>query len=291
MEETKRNPLFRILIVVSFLLMITVNLIATLVKINGQTTGEVSDAYPNLLAPAGITFSIWSVIYVLLLAYVIYQLIFFTKNRDSDSYLTMVKIGVIFILSSLINTAWIFTWHYELFLVSVILILALLLCLILISMSLRKKSLSFSEKLLIRLPFSIYFGWITIATIANITTFLVSIGWSGGGLSESLWTIVMIIVGTFIAFGTVLFAKDPAYGLTVVWAFAGIGIKHLDPNEFDGEYMPIVIVVCVCAAILFLESIVIAIFGKLPSSKNKQTQTSDIHEAVSYKVEDSTPET
>ncbi|MDD3959857.1 MAG: tryptophan-rich sensory protein [Clostridiaceae bacterium] len=269
MEETKRNPLLRVLIIVSFVLMVAANAIATLVKINGQTTAEVSDAYGNLFAPAGITFSIWSVIYTLLLAYAIYQLIFFAKNRDADSHRTMVRIGVLFILSSIINTAWIICWHYELFIITVALIFALLLCLILISMSLRKKKLSLAEKILVRLPFSIYFGWITVASIANVTTFLVSIEWPGLGLSEMLWTVIMLVAGTLIAAGTVLFAKDLFYGLTVVWAYAGIVIKHLDPEGFDGEYLPIIIVACVCIAILLLESIVIGIFGKLPSSGKK----------------------
>ncbi|MBN1775724.1 MAG: tryptophan-rich sensory protein [Clostridiales bacterium] len=270
MEEPKRSPIFRILIVLSFVAMLTANALATLIRINGMTTGEVSDAYPNLFAPAGITFSIWSVIYTLLLAYVIYQLVFFAKSRDSDSYITMVKVGVVFIISSLINTAWIFTWHYEQFLISVILIFALLLCLILISLFLRKKKLSLVEKILIRLPFSIYFGWITVASIANATTYLVSVEWSGFGLSEELWTIIMIIAGMLIAFATVLFAKDPVYGLTVIWAFTGIVIKHLDTDGYDKQYMAIVVVACICVAILLLETIIIAIFGKLPSGKKKE---------------------
>ncbi len=270
MEETKRSPVFRVMIVVAFLLMVTINAFAMLLPINGQTTAEVSDAYSNLFAPAGITFSIWSVIYILLAAYVVYQLVFFSKNRDSDTYGTMVKVGMVFILSSLVNAAWIFTWHYELFPASVILIAVLLLCLILISLFLRKKKLTFVEKVFVRLPFSIYFGWITVATIANITTLLVSIGWSGSGLSEATWTIAMIIVGTLIAFATVLFAGDPFYGLTVIWAFLGIVLKHLEPAGFDGQYMPIVFVTCGCIAILLLEVLLIAVFGKLPTSAKKK---------------------
>ncbi len=287
MEETKRSPVFRILIVLSFIAMLTANALATLVRINGLTTGEVSDAYPNLFAPAGITFSIWSVIYTLLLAYVIYQLVFFAKSRDSDSYIAMVKVGVVFIISSLVNTAWIFTWHYEQFLISVILIFALLLCLGLISLFLRKKKLSLVEKILVRLPFSIYFGWITVASIANVTTYLVSLEWSGFGLSEELWTIIMIIAGALIAFATVLFAKDPVYGLTVIWAFIGIVIKHLDPDGHDKRYMAIVIVACICVAVLLLESIVIAIFGKLPSGKQTEPAPAAVSEPVASGENDS----
>ncbi len=269
MEETKRSSFLRILIVLSFLLMVAVNALAMLLPINGKTTAEISDSYPNLFAPAGITFSVWSVIYVLLAAYAVYQIIFFSKNRDADSYLTMRKVGVVFVLSSLINTVWIFSWHYEQLLLSVALMLGLLLCLILIRLFLRKKNLSLAEKILVRLPFSIYFGWITVATIANITTYLVSIDWSGFGLSASLWTVIILIVGTLIAFATVLFAKDPVYGLTVIWAFAGIIIKHMDVNGHDRAYMSVVITACVCIAILLLECVVIAVFGKLPSGSKK----------------------
>lgn len=269
MEETKRSSFLRILIVLSFLLMVAVNALAMLLPINEKTTAEISDSYPNLFAPAGITFSVWSVIYVLLAAYAVYQIIFFSKNRDADSYLTMRKVGVVFVLSSLINTVWIFSWHYEQLLLSVALMLGLLLCLILIRLFLRKKNLSLAEKILVRLPFSIYFGWITVATIANITTYLVSIDWSGFGLSASLWTVIILIVGTLIAFATVLFAKDPVYGLTVIWAFAGIIIKHMDASGHDRAYMSVVITACVCIAILLLECVVIAVFGKLPSGSKK----------------------
>ncbi len=287
MDETKRSPVFRILIVISFAAMLASNALATFAGINGQTTAEVSDAYPNLFAPAGITFSIWSVIYTLLLAYVIYQLVFFSKSRDSDSYISMVKVGVVFIISSLINTAWIFTWHFEQLLVSVVLIFALLLCLILISLFLRGKKLSFAEKILIRLPFSIYYGWITVASVANVTTYLTSLQWSGFGLTEELWTIIMIVAGTLIAFATVLFSKDPVYGLTIVWAFAGIVMKHLDPEGHDRQFMAIIVVACICIAVILLESIVIAIFGKLPAGKKKEPEPAPVSEPVASAESDS----
>ena len=273
MEEIKRSPALRIMIVASFLLMIAINALAMLLPINGQTTAEISDKYENLFAPAGVTFGIWSVIYTLLAAFVVYHLIFFSKNRDADTHRLMVRVSVLFILSSILNSVWIFTWHYELFPASVIVIAAILLCLSLISIFLRKKKFTLAENIFLRLPFSIYFGWITVATIANVTAYLVSLDWSGFGISEEIWTVAILIVGALIAFVTVLFAGDPFYGLTVVWAYLGIVLKHMDPDGHDRQFMAIVLVACVCIAVLLLEAVLIAIFGKLPGKAPKQDKT------------------
>lgn len=267
MENTNRRPVFQVLVALSFLLMVIVNALATLLPINGITTGEISDRYPNLFAPAGITFSIWIIIYVLLAVYVVYQFSFFRMPRDGDSAMAMTNIGFMFFLSSVANVVWIFAWHYEQIFVSAIAIAVIMLCLMIIAFILRKMKMSISERICVRLPFSIYFGWITVALIANIVALLVSIQWDQFGLSESFWTVVVLLVGAIITFSTMMFHKDFVYGLAVVWAYVGILLKHLDAKEFDGQYPAVILTVCVCAAVLFMGSMYVAIFSKLLKRK------------------------
>lgn len=243
----------RILAIVSFVGMIAVNALANILPINGVTTGAVSDAYPNLFAPAGLTFSIWGLIYLLLAIYAIYQAGFCQKSKEKNS--TCDKVAPYFVASSVANILWILSWHYDLMGISVLLIATILVCLIKIADILRSEKLSSKEEFLVRLPFSIYFGWITVATIANITTYLVSLSWNGFGLSNEVWTTIVLLVGTAIGVWRMLKDRDFAYGLVLVWAYAGIYIKHTSASGFAGEYYSIIATVVSCIAVFLLAEI------------------------------------
>ena len=246
MEKTKAKVALRIFNLLAFVLMVTVNALANLLPINGIGTGAVSDAYPNLFAPSGLTFSIWGVIYVLLLLFSLYQLGVFGGN---DALVK--RIGPLFIVSSLANTAWIFSWHYRIIPLSLALMLVLLITLTMTYLRIsRADSLPLRDKLFMRLPFSIYFGWITVATIANVTTLLVDLGWNGLGLSAEFWTIVAMTAGGIIGIWTMLKNKDPFYGLVILWAYLGILLKHLPFGPFAGEYTGVIIAVSVLLAVL-----------------------------------------
>jgi len=162
-----KNNLIKIFTALAYVVMIAANALANILPINNRTTGAVSDSYPNLFAPAGLTFSIWGLIYLLLAGYVVYQ---FTKRAANKESL-LGKINPLFIATSLANFLWIFAWHYDYIGFSVILMLILLFLLIKIADILRREKFSAWEKLFIMAPFSVYFGWITVATIANITVF------------------------------------------------------------------------------------------------------------------------
>lgn len=239
--------------------MIVTNVLANVLPINGQTTGEVSAKYSNLFAPAGFTFSIWSVIYVLLGLHVLYQLCFFHKKQKPSTYRLLTQVGIYFSISSILNTLWILAWHNERLLISVILMIGLLLCLININKLTAKASLSLKESFFIKLPFSIYFGWITVATIANITAFLVSIEWDGFGLSEVTWTILILIIGTIIGVVTMLRLHNPAYGLAVLWGYFGIYSKHTSETGFNNQYPAIILTVMICMVVISLTIILVAI--------------------------------
>jgi hypothetical protein len=250
MDQKKPSVIIKILVVVSFLAMVTVNALANILPINGIGTGAVSDSYPNLFAPAGITFAIWGLIYILLGAYTLYHLGLFRGKNITANAGFLDKIGLYFILSSIANTIWIFSWHYRIIWLSMFLMLVILICLILVAQTSGKEELSTKEKHFVKLPFSVYFGWITVATIANATTLLVSIGWDGFGISEPIWTAVIIAVGLIIATVTMLKYKTIAYGLVIVWAYIGILLKHTTASGFDGKYPTVIITVIVSIVVL-----------------------------------------
>lgn len=252
MKIKKTNYLIKITTLITFFIMIVVNALATILPINGITTGEVSDSYPNLFAPAGITFSIWGVIYLLLLLYSIYQFGILQRKEDLYKEELFKKIGILFSISSLLNTIWIFTWHYGVLWLSVPIMLGILILLITINNITKNSDLSLKDYLFIRLPFSIYMGWITVATIANITAFLVKVGFKGLGISEVIWTIAIIIVGLIITSLTIIRNRDLAYGLAVIWAYIGIYIKHISNSGWNAEYSSIIFTVVASILILVL---------------------------------------
>ncbi len=245
-----KNITLKITAGVFYIAMVVVNFLANSLPINDRSTGEISDAYSNLFAPAGITFSIWGVIYLLLAGYVIYQFI----NKDQKKEILFERINPLFITTSIANIAWIFAWHYDYIGLSLIIMAVLLISLIKIANILRNEHFNLLEKLFIWAPFSIYFGWITVATIANVTVFLVSINWDGFGVAEHIWTVVILLVGALIGILKTLKDKNIAYGAVFIWAYSGILYKHLSPDGFNGEYQSIIITAITCL-ILFVFSI------------------------------------
>jgi len=217
-----------ILNMLGFLGVVIVNALAVTLPINNKTTEQLSDQYPNLFVPAGLTFSIWGVIYILLAIFVIYGLIIaFRKDTQKLSFIE--NIGILFFISCLANIGWIFAWHYEILPLSLVLMLLLLGSLITIYLRLRigKSDSTRIVKYLVHLPFSIYLGWITIATIANVTALLVDVNWNTFGLGEQFWAVAVIIVGIAIALSILFTRKDIFYCLVVDWALLGILLKRL----------------------------------------------------------------
>ena len=158
----------------------------------------------------------------------------------------MKKINVLFIATSLANISWIFAWHYDFIGLSVLIMAALLVLLIKIADILRVEQLTAREKLFIATPFSVYFGWITVAAIANITVFLVSIGWNGFGIADFVWTSMILLAGALIGVLRMRKDKNIAYGLVLIWAYLGILLKHLSAAGFGGQYPSVIATVMVC---------------------------------------------
>lgn len=257
-----------IFVLVTYLAMIIVNGLANALPINGMITGDISDSYPNLFAPTGITFIIWGVIYLLLAAHTAYQLGFFRKKGEKVKTALLKEVGILFSISSLANVAWIFAWHYKNILLSLLVMLIILVCLMLIYVRINKETLTANEKVFIRLPFSVYFGWITVATIANATTLLVDkLGSPVNllGISEVVWTVVILLIGLAIGAFTTFKNRDIPYGLVIVWAYIGILVKHLlaQPDGFNSQY-PAVIVTVIISLVMLVASLV---FTQLKAKK------------------------
>lgn len=242
--------------------MVVVNVLANALPINGVTTAQVSDSYPNLFAPAGITFSIWGLIYLLLAGYTLYQLGLFQPDRGKSKSRLFEKVGLYFGLSSVANILWIFSWQYNLIGISVVLMLVILFCLIKIADLLRVQTFSKQENFFFKLPFSVYFGWITVATIANITVLLVSIGWQGFGISDQIWMTLILLIGAAIGILRTLKDKSVAYALVLVWAYLGILLKHVAATGFNSQYTEVIVTASMCIA-LFLGVIGLMLFRRI----------------------------
>jgi len=235
--------------------MIAINALANIIPINGITTGGVSAYYENLFTPAGYTFLIWGVIYLLLGIYTFYQG-YFSWNKYAVRKVNLFKkIGVWFSISSIANSLWILSWHYRKIPLTVLFILIIFFSLIFIFLELKRFKLSDREKIFIRIPFSIYFGWITVASIANIMVLLVYLNWSWFGLHEYIWTILFIIIGAAISIFTILKNRNSIYGIPIAWAYTGILVRHIFGKGFNHEYRYIIISLSISLLIILMAEI------------------------------------
>jgi TspO/MBR family len=217
-----KNRMRQILVVLIVLVTISVNVLANALPINGLNTGEISDRFKVYFVPAGYVFSIWGVIYLGLLAYAIFQAL--PSQRENPH---LQSTGWWVVLGGLANSIWIFLWHYQQFIGTLAAMLVLLASLIAVYLRLRdgKGKVSGAETWAVRVPFSIYLGWITVATVANVTSLLDFLNWNGWGISPESWMLIVLAVVLLIAVLMNLRQRDIAYALVILWALAGIGVK------------------------------------------------------------------
>lgn len=240
----------------AFIVMLVVNgLAGGTTVLGGVQTGEVSDIYANLFAPAGLTFSIWGVIYLLLIVFLLRVFMVIQPKKPMLKAKVMNKLLVLFTVSSLLNGAWLLAWQYQVLWLSVLVMVGLLVTLIRTVNLLHGQKMSRSEYALVRVPFSVYLGWISVATIANVTAWLVSLGWDGFGLSDGVWTVVMLIVGALVAVVTALARRDPLYIAVFVWAYFGILFKHVSASGFGAEHLEVVVGLAILMPVLITTTI------------------------------------
>ncbi len=248
----------QILNILGFLLMILLNFLANFLPLNGLNTGELSDKYPNLFVPAGLTFSIWGVIYLLLLVFTIYQASTLFSNKASRVNTIVSQVGIWYFVSSVANALWIVVWHYEFLPVSVVVMLFILLSLLLTNFGIVNINdvMTRKEKFLTKAPFGVYLGWICVATIANVTAWLTGVRWTGSGLEQDSWAVIMIVVGALIVLFAALRLRNGYLALAVVWGFAGIIIKR---QNSEPVYQSVAFIAGAAAVVLFIIALVLII--------------------------------
>jgi hypothetical protein len=234
----------------STLLALTVNILASTLPLNGQNTGEISDRFDVYFVPAGYVFSIWGVIYLGWIAFNLFQL---RPSQKENPRLR--RLGYLFALSNLANAAWLFCWHYNLFGLSVIVMLLLLGLLIAsyLRLDVNRSSVGPAEYGSVDVLFSVYLGWITVATVANFTDWLYFVGWDGFGISAQAWAVIMLAVASLLGLAMARTRRDAGYLSVLVWAFIGIAVKQ--------AFEPVVAISAWVAAALMLGGIVYSLMS------------------------------
>ena len=207
----------------SVLAALTVNVLASALPLNGQNTGEISDRFQVYFVPAGYVFAIWGIIYIGWIAFTIFQL---RPSQKENPRLR--RLGYLFALSNVANAAWLFCWHYNQFGLSVLVMLLLLGLLIAsyLQLNVNRVSVTRTEYWSVDFVFSVYLGWITVATVANITDWFYFVGWNGFGIPAQVWAAIMLAVASLLGLAMALTRRDAGYLSVLVWAFAGIAVKQ-----------------------------------------------------------------
>jgi hypothetical protein len=207
----------------SVIFALTVNVLASTLPLNGQNTGEISDRFQVYFVPAGYVFAIWGVIYLGWITFTIFQ---FRPSQKKSPRLR--GLGYLFAISNMANAGWLFCWHYNQFGLSVLVMLALLGLLIAsyLRLNVNRTSVTRTEYWSVDVLFSVYLGWITVATVANVTDWLYLVEWSGFGIHAQTWAIIMLAVASLLGLAMARTRWDVGYLSVLVWAFIGIAVKQ-----------------------------------------------------------------
>ena len=262
MNKTKKawvNALF-------FVATLVINTLGALGLINGLSQKQISDMYVTLITPSPATFSIWSIIYSLLLISVFVMIV----KKDDPYYESVVnRISVLFRISCILNIAWIVAFSYLQIELSVLFIVGFVISLSLICVELLK--FNYGKHWLLPLSFGIYTGWLFIATVVNTAAMLVKLKWNGFGVAEDIWAIIILIIAILLVVLVLSKIRNAAFPLPIAWAYFGIYQFLNAPEEFHGEYgllqniaLSGVVVLLALAAIQFYQNS----FSLIPKSKN-----------------------
>jgi hypothetical protein len=218
-----RDAFRQLITIIALAATLVVNALANILPLNGLRSGDVTLPYPVLFVPGAYVFSIWGVIYTGLIAYAIFQAL--AGQRENPR---LRRTGGLFVVASLANIGWIFAWHYRNFPLSMLFMLVLLGALIGIYLRLGtgRTRVSRAETWAVRVPFSIYLGWITVATIANAAQLLYTQGWDGWGIAPVTWTVIMLAAAVVISALVAVTRRDVAYLAVPVWALVGIAVRQ-----------------------------------------------------------------
>jgi translocator protein len=241
----------------ALILVLLMNYLSNAIPFNNLTQGDLSELYPVLITPATYVFSIWGLIYLGLIAFIIYQAL--PQYRENPA---VKAVGILFAVNALFNVLWLLFWHYQRVGWSMIMMLLILGSLILIYLRIGTVTAekTFYDRLLVKYPFSLYLGWITAATIVNLNVLLYSIGWLGTGGGGVVFTMLMILIAAAVALAVFYLRQDYIFTFVFVWALIGIGARH----GTDRVLLTITAWLAAAAIIFFLGWIVARNKGVLP---------------------------
>lgn len=241
------------LVIIATVGVIVINYFAAQGYINGVTPEVISDKYPTLITPSGYAFAIWSLIYLGLIAFSIYQAL--PSQTDNPLFK---NIRTLYIANCAANCFWIYLWHYDSILAALGVMFVLLGTLVLINVTLQKSE-SMAETWLAQIPFSLYFGWVTVATILNFSIALVSLGVNTTESTAIILSAILIVgaavLGILIRFKLAIFA----YPLAIAWALTAIAVKQSGKTA-----------IVVCAAFGVIALLVSALTAFLQLGKDKK---------------------
>jgi len=233
MDRTKKawiNGLF-------LLITLIINTLGALGLINGLSQKEVSDMYVTLITPSPSTFSIWTVIYSLLIISVVVMII---KKDDVYYGKAIDQITTLFRISCILNILWIISFSYVRIVLSVIFILLLVITLTLICLKLLR--IQKGNRWILPLSFGLYTGWLTIATVVNVAAALVKLNWNGFGISDEIWAIIVLTIAVLLVIVVLWIIRNAAFPLPVAWAYFGIYQLLNSPDGFKGAYVTLEII-------------------------------------------------
>jgi benzodiazapine receptor len=241
-----RDTLRQAAVVFAALVTIVINILANALPLNGKNTGAISDSFHVFFVPAGYVFAIWGVIYLAIIAFTVYQAL--PAQRANPR---LRSTGWLFVLGCVANSAWIFLWHYGYLALTIVAMLTLLASLMAayVRLDIGRSRVRAAEWWCVDLLFSIYLGWITVATVANITDLLYQWNWSGWGIGPEAWAAIMLLVALAVTLAMILTRLDVAYCLVIIWASAGIAAKQAaTPLVANTAWLVAIVVILALAA-------------------------------------------
>ena len=240
----ERNKKYLVTLIL-FASTLVVNMLGAIGIINGLSQKEVSDRYQTLITPSPSTFSIWGVIYSLL---IISLMVLYLKRNNRYYEQALDELAVLFWISCVLNIAWIITFSYLLIELSTILIFAFVITLALICQ--RLLNLQDRKHWLLPVTFGFYTGWLFIASVVNTAAMLVKLEWNGFGISAEFWSVITLGIAGLLVILVMLSLRNAAFPLPVAWAYFGIYSNLRSPQGFNGQYNLLQIVSLVGAVVL-----------------------------------------
>ncbi|MDR3008929.1 MAG: hypothetical protein LBV59_13395 [Sphingobacterium sp.] len=228
---------------IALVITVIINYLSNTGIFNGETMATISAKYQNLFTPSGYAFSIWGIIYLGLMGFVVYYGPFAKQTAEKDK--VTLNIGWWFLISCLTNSLWVIAWLYDYTFWTILLMVLLFVSLLkIIQLTCDVNNSTVSTAVFFKLPFSMYAGWISVALIADIAAYLTKIGWSGFGISDTIWTLIMFVIALLIHLFMIWRRRMPMFALVAVWALIAIAVANKVANGtvYTGALIAAVIV-------------------------------------------------